>query len=117
MGTTCLLDRRQKDTVRTGQTVYTNICQDVPYPLSFELRVLEALLSETARSFASKTQRLRYICERIVADIDQDVADLHRLVPIQRCAFLPERIPLALSVGSVDSMLGKFMSDLSCNTG
>lgn len=84
--------RRQKDTVRTGQTVYTNICQDVPYPLSFELRVLEALLSETARSFASKTQRLRYICERIVADIDQDVADLHRLVPIQRWVSLSERM-------------------------
>ncbi len=70
--------------MRTGKMVYHNICQHVPYPLSFELRALEALLSETARSFASKTQRLKYICERIVSDIDQDVADLHRLVPIQR---------------------------------
>ena len=88
---TLLLHRRKdRDTLRLTQSVVNNVSEAGPLP--FELRVLEALLDETARHFERRQRRLELLALSIEEDIQktlrQDAADLQRLLPIQRCATL-----------------------------
>ena len=74
-------------------------------PLPFELRVLEALLDETARQFERRQRRLELLAMSIEEDIQktlkQNGADLQRLLPIQRCR---ARSPLPCSQRHISSM-------------
>ena len=88
---TILLHRRKdRDTLRLMQSVVNNVSEAGPLP--FELRVLEALLDETARHFERRQRRLELLALSIEEDIQktlrQDAADLQRLLPIQRCTTL-----------------------------
>ena len=73
--------------LRLTQSVINNASEAGPLP--FELRVLEALLDETARQFERRQRRLELLAMSIEEDIQktlkQDAADLQRLLPIQRC--------------------------------
>ena len=53
--------RRLHDTVRLAQALKSAICQRSALP--FELKVLEALLSETARAFENKSKRLGIVAD------------------------------------------------------
>ena len=48
--------RKDRDTLRLTQSVVNNVSEAGPLP--FELRVLEALLDETARQFERRQRRL-----------------------------------------------------------
>ncbi len=65
-------------------------------PLPFELRVMEALLDETARQFERRHRRLELLSVSIEEDISKNLrnsgSDLQRLLPIQRCALLYSNI-------------------------
>ena len=78
--------RKDRDTLRLTQSVINNISEAGPLP--FELRVLEALLDETARQFERRQRRLELLAMSIEDDIQktlkQNAADLQRLLPIQR---------------------------------
>jgi len=78
--------RKDRDTLRLTQSVINNISEAGPLP--FELRVLEALLDETARQFERRQRRLELLAMSIEEDIQktlkQNAADLQRLLPIQR---------------------------------
>ena len=84
--------RKDRDTLRLTQSIINNVSEAGPLP--FELRVLEALLDETARQFERRQRRLELLAMSIEEDIQktlkQNGADLQRLLPIQRCrACLP----------------------------
>lgn len=72
--------------MRLAQSVLDNISEAGPLP--FELRVLEALLDETARQFERRHRRLELLSQSIEEDISKTIrgtgADLQRLLPIQR---------------------------------
>ena len=82
----CCACRKDRDTLRLTQSVINNISEAGPLP--FELRVLEALLDETARQFERRQRRLELLAMSIEEDIQktlkQNAADLQRLLPIQR---------------------------------
>lgn len=82
--------RKERDTLRLAQSVVNNASEVGPLP--FELRVLEALLDETARQFERRQRRLELLALSIEEDIQktlrQDAADLQRLLPIQRSGSL-----------------------------
>jgi antitoxin component of RelBE/YafQ-DinJ toxin-antitoxin module len=92
--------RKERDTVRLAQSVLDNIAEVGPLP--FELRVLEALLDETARQFERRHQRLELLSQSIEEDISKTLrrtdADLQRLLPIQRCVAHPPMPPLLAGV-------------------
>ena len=79
--------RKDRDTLRLTQSIINNVSEAGPLP--FELRVLEALLDETARQFERRQRRLELLAMSIEEDIQktlkQNGADLQRLLPIQRC--------------------------------
>jgi magnesium transporter len=78
--------RRLNDTVKISQSIKAAIVQTSPLP--FELKVLEALLSETARAYANKSKRLAIVAETVLTDINttfsSSAGELQRLIPIQR---------------------------------
>ncbi|CAL5223414.1 g5926 [Coccomyxa viridis] len=78
--------RKDRDTLRLTQSIINNVSEAGPLP--FELRVLEALLDETARQFERRQRRLELLAMSIEEDIQktlkQNGADLQRLLPIQR---------------------------------
>ena len=80
--------RKDRDTLRLTQSVIDNVSEAGPLP--FELRVLEALLDETARQFERRQRRLELLANSIEDDIhkqlQQHSADLQRLLPVQRSA-------------------------------
>lgn len=83
--------RRDRDTARLAQSVVDRVAEASPLP--FELRVLEALLDETARQFDRRHRRLELLSVSIEEDISKNLrnsgADLQRLLPIQRWATTP----------------------------
>ncbi|KAL4424906.1 hypothetical protein ABPG77_002129, partial [Micractinium sp. CCAP 211/92] len=78
--------RRLSDTVRISQSVKAAVAQKASLP--FELKVLEALLAETARAYANKSKRLAVVAETVLQDINNSwhssAGELQRLIPIQR---------------------------------
>ena len=78
--------RKDRDTLRLTQSVVDNVSEAGPLP--FELRVLEALLDETARQFERRQRRLELLANSIEDDIHKQLkqhsADLQRLLPVQR---------------------------------
>ena len=79
--------RRQKDTLRLVQALRSGILgadDDVP----FELRVLEALLSETVNQFERHLRRLLLLSEMVEREVTSvlksSTGDLTRLLPIQK---------------------------------
>ena len=78
--------RKDRDTLRLTQSVVNNVSEAGPLP--FELRVLEALLDETARQFERRQRRLELLANSIEDDIHKQLkqhsADLQRLLPVQR---------------------------------
>lgn len=78
--------RRDRDTARLAQSVLDHVAEASPLP--FELRVLEALLDETARQFERRHRRLELLSVSIEEDISKNLrnsgSDLQRLLPIQR---------------------------------
>lgn len=80
--------RKDRDTLRLTQSVIDNVSEAGPLP--FELRVLEALLDETARQFERRQRRLELLANSIEDDIHKQLkqhsADLQRLLPVQRSA-------------------------------
>lgn len=78
--------KRLQDTVKVAQAVKSSLMQRSVLP--FELKVLEALLSETARAFDTKSKRLAMVAETVIEDINRNfhasVAELQRLIPITR---------------------------------
>ncbi|PSC69394.1 Magnesium transporter MRS2-4 [Micractinium conductrix] len=56
--------------------------------LPFELRALEALLSETVRGYATNARRLAVVAETVLADLgageQTSTGELQRLIPIER---------------------------------
>lgn len=78
--------RRLSDTIKISQSIKAAISQKSPLP--FELKVLEALLAETARAYSSKSKRLAIVAETVLVDINTNFSssagELQRLIPIQR---------------------------------
>jgi len=78
--------RRLSDTVRVAQAIKSALSQRSALP--FELKVLESLLAETARSFDTKTKRLGLVAEAVVEDINRNfhasAAELQRFIPVTR---------------------------------
>ncbi|CAL8471666.1 g11208 [Coccomyxa elongata] len=78
--------RRDRDTARLAQSVLDHVAETSPLP--FELRVMEALLDETARQFERRHRRLELLSVSIEEDISKNLrnsgSDLQRLLPIQR---------------------------------
>lgn len=60
--------KRLPDTVRIAQAVKSAISQRSGLP--FELRVLEALLSEATRALEGKCKRLGVVAESVVSEIN-----------------------------------------------
>lgn len=63
----------------------------------FELRVLEALLSETARQFERHHKRLQLLSDSVEQEIElvlkSSSGDLTRLLPIQKRGSFPPSMP------------------------
>ncbi|EFN55977.1 hypothetical protein CHLNCDRAFT_145324 [Chlorella variabilis] len=78
--------RRLSDTIKISQSIKAAISQKSPLP--FELKVLEALLAETARAYSNKAKRLGIVAETVLQDINTNFSssagELQRLIPIQR---------------------------------
>ncbi|KDD76705.1 hypothetical protein H632_c133p2 [Helicosporidium sp. ATCC 50920] len=78
--------RRTADTLRVAQSLKTALSARSSLP--FELRGLEALLSETVVSYSRAGRRLRAVAEAALADVTRDVqasaSELQRMIPIQR---------------------------------
>ena len=79
--------RRERETLRLVHGVRSGILgadADVP----FELRVLEALLSETVRQFERHLKRLLLLSESVEREVTHVLktssGDLTRLLPIQK---------------------------------
>lgn len=77
---------RVRDTIRIAQHLKNAISS--PSPLPFEMRCLESLLSETARSFEAKCKRLGMVAQTVLDDINasfhNSAGELQRLIPITR---------------------------------
>lgn len=75
-----------QDTIRAAQAIKTAISQQKALP--FEMRVLEALLFETHRSFDSKAKRLSMVADTVITDVSKGIpataSDLQRFLPINR---------------------------------
>ena len=79
--------RRERETLRLVHGVRSGILQaDAEVP--FELRVLEALLSETVRQFERHLKRLLLLSESVEREVTHvlksSTGDLTRLLPIQK---------------------------------
>ena len=78
--------KRVGDTIRVAQSIKSALHQRSALP--FELKVLEALLSDTAQAFDKKTKRFNMVAETIMDDINNNfsasAAELSRIIPIAR---------------------------------